>query len=438
MTTNTLSLRRLARFWLPLQATWLMMAVEGPFLALIIARLAEPMLNLAAFGVAYALAIVAEAPVIMMMSASTALVDCRPAYRALRRFAHTLSVAITVGMVVSLVTPTLSWVMGDLMDLDAAVVQLTHRAMWLLLPFPAAIGYRRFYQGLLIRAGLTRRVTWGTVVRLISMATAAGLSVLANLDGILVGAVALSCGVVAEAIASRIMARQVLRDLPVASPGADPADLSWHGLWRFYWPLALTSTIALAAQPVVTFFMGHARAPLESLAALPVLNGLVFIFRTPALSYQEVAIATLSEDRRHLPQVLRFAGLLAGGATLLLALVAWTPLSRVWFETVSGLSPELAAYTRVPLRVLAIMPALSVLLNLERALMVHGRHTGPVTMASVLEVTGIASSLAVGVMLLDGVGVTVAAVAYMVGRLAANLGLLGPVRGVINAKAPRA
>ena len=53
--TTPETLPRLFRFWLPLQATWLMMSVEGPFLAAVIARLPEPKFNLAAYGVAFAL-----------------------------------------------------------------------------------------------------------------------------------------------------------------------------------------------------------------------------------------------------------------------------------------------------------------------------------------------------------------------------------------------
>jgi hypothetical protein len=48
------------------------MAVEGPFLAAVIARLSEPMHNLAAFGVAFSVAMLVESPVIMLLSASTA------------------------------------------------------------------------------------------------------------------------------------------------------------------------------------------------------------------------------------------------------------------------------------------------------------------------------------------------------------------------------
>ena len=55
----------IVRFWSPLAATWVMMALEGPFLAATIARLPDPTVNLAAFGVAFAIAILIEAPVIM-------------------------------------------------------------------------------------------------------------------------------------------------------------------------------------------------------------------------------------------------------------------------------------------------------------------------------------------------------------------------------------
>ena len=172
------------------------------------------------------------------------------------------------------------------------VAAATERALWLLVPWPAAIGYRRFYQGVLIRAGLTRRVAWGTAARLAAMACGALAARGAGLPGALVGAAALSSGVCVEAAATRLMAVGPVRRLAVESAGP-PVDLSWRGLSLFYWPLALTSTLSLAIHPLVTFFMGRAASPLASLATLPVLNGLVFVFRPPALSYQEAAIALL-------------------------------------------------------------------------------------------------------------------------------------------------
>ena len=89
-----------------------MMAVEGPFLAAVIARLAEAKFNLAAYGVAFAIAMLVESPVVMLMTASTALAEDANSFRKLRRFGYLLCAATTSGLVV-LLLPT---VYGPLME----------------------------------------------------------------------------------------------------------------------------------------------------------------------------------------------------------------------------------------------------------------------------------------------------------------------------------
>ena len=54
-------------FWVPLAATWVMMASEGPFLTAIIARLGDPTYNLAAFGVAFAFGILFGTGIILLL-----------------------------------------------------------------------------------------------------------------------------------------------------------------------------------------------------------------------------------------------------------------------------------------------------------------------------------------------------------------------------------
>ncbi len=422
--TTRVRIPTLFRFWLPLQATWLMMACEGPLLAAVIARLGEPKINLAAYGVAFALAILAEAPVIMMMSAATALVDSDENYRRLRRFTWMLNLGMTAALLIVLVTPLWDQLALRALGLDPHVAHLTQVALLILLPWPAAIGWRRFCQGLLIRAGLTRRVAWGTMIRLSTMAsTAIGLAVWGGLPGAWVGAAALSAGVVSEALAARWMAIDTIRWL-LRTPTPAERILSMREIVDFYTPLALTSTISLAVQPLVTFFMGQARFPLESLAVLPVINSLVFIFRTPGLAYQEAAITMLARGQQNRASVLRFAWMLGAGSTLILAAIAWTPLAQVWFGTVSGLSAELTGFALLPARILTLMPLLSVVLSMQRALLVNRRTTGPVTWAAVLEVSGIFVVLLMAVHSGNWVGATAAAVAFMIGRLAGNLYLL--------------
>ena len=190
------SQKSIFKFWLPLAATWLMMAVEGPFLAAVIARLPDPKFNLAAYGVAFAFAILIEAPVIMIMSASTALVENGPSFKKLRNFTYTLNVGITMVMILVLIPPVFRFIAQGLIGLPDEVARLTYGALVILLPWPAAIGYRRFFQGLLIRSGMTRLVAYGTVVRLSAMlSTALLLNAFTSISGAYLGAAALTAGV---------------------------------------------------------------------------------------------------------------------------------------------------------------------------------------------------------------------------------------------------
>jgi hypothetical protein len=425
---RTPTARSIIVFWMPLAATWIMMALEGPFLAAVIARLADPAFNLAAYGVAFAFGILIESPVIMLLSASTALVVDRDSYLKLRNFANTLNVGCTLLLLVVVTPPVYDALIRNLLNLPEEVARLAHGALWILLPWPAAIGYRRFIQGVLIRTGRTRLVAIGTVIRLIGMAlTALLLYHFTNLPGAWVGTSAMTVGVTVEAAAARMMAVPVIRDI-LHGPGlvgADDRPLDYRGIAHFYYPLALTSLIGLTVQPLLTFFMGRAPAPVESLAVFPVVHALSFLFRALGLSFQEVAIALLGPRARHFPQLARFAAALAIAAVAGYALIAFTPLADFWFVTLSGLSPGLAAFAITPARILVLIPALSVLLSLQRAVLVQHRSTRPITVATALELAGVAIAFAVLGWSIGLVGVVAAALAFTAGRLI-SVGYLFP------------
>ena len=437
MPTPELTYKRILTFWLPLAGTWFMMAVEGPFLAAIIARLPGPTENLAAFGVAFAVAIFTESPVIMLMAASTALVEDHQSYLALRRFAYGLSAALTLCMLVMLHPPIFEFLSGTLLRLDEDIAHLTHVGLALLIPWPAAIAYRRLRQGLLIRRNLTRLVAAGTVIRLATMSlTALIASWVLQLSGVVVATAALSAGVLVEALASRLMSRRIVSQLPRPEEGQTAnTPLTVGQIVTFYTPLALTSLLALAVQPLVTFFLGRSRLPRESLAVLPVITGLVFIFRSAGLSYQEVGIALLGERREHYERLRNFAILLGLAASTSLGVIAFSPLSTLWFQEVSGLSAELTGFALLPTRLLTILPALSVLLSLQRSLLVQARQTRPITGASAIEIIGVFLILRLAIYRLDMIGAVAAAGAIVLGRTLGNLWLVLPCWKAI--RAPR-
>jgi len=148
MTAAELTDRKIFAFWLPLATTWIMMSIEGPYLAAIVARLPSATENLAAYGLAFAVASLVESPVIMLLSTSIALVRDRESFLSLRRFCYRLSVGLTLVIAILAFSPLLGWLAAEVLHLPENVIRLTRHAVAFLMVWPGAIGYRRFYQGL--------------------------------------------------------------------------------------------------------------------------------------------------------------------------------------------------------------------------------------------------------------------------------------------------
>ncbi|MBC8067165.1 MAG: hypothetical protein IAG13_02435, partial [Deltaproteobacteria bacterium] len=159
--------------WWPLAASWLLMSAEQPAIAAVVARLGDPAVHLAAWGgVVFAFALVIEAPIIMLLAASTELVRDRASHLALGRFTHRAGATLTLVHLLVVATPIYPWLVGEVIGVPDPVLRAARLGLALVLPWPWAIAWRRFNQGILIRFGHARAVGLGTGLRL---ATNAGV-----------------------------------------------------------------------------------------------------------------------------------------------------------------------------------------------------------------------------------------------------------------------
>lgn len=407
-----------------------MMAIEGPILTSVIARMADAEVNLAAYGVALALAMLIESPVIQLLSTSVALARDRRSMHTLRRFTRRVNIAVTAGMVVV----TLPWVYdvvaNGVLQLPLEVSALMREALVMLIPWPAAIGYRRFYQGLMIRNGKTRLVAYGTVVRMLTMMGAAWLfSSFTPLVGVVVGAASLTVGVICEAIATRIMCSDVLKTYEEMPDG--DIVLTNDDIRQFWMPLALTSLIGFIVTPMLTFFMGRAPMTLTSLAVLPVVDSLVFIFRSFGFSYQEVGVALIGDRFQNYEVVRRVGVRIVIVTTTILAVIATTPLLSMIYVHIYGLRPDLAEFARVPTYVLMSLPFIAVAYSLYRSALITARQNVKVTISTMLEVGGIAVTMIILVGATNLHGALSAALAMAAGRSFSTLYLRFNARALV-------
>ncbi len=366
---------------------WLMMAAEQPLLTAVIARMPDAALNLAAFGVVFSIALVAESPIIQMLSAATALTGNRWDYGMLLKLLHILAASLTVIHLLVGLTPVYGWIVGGLLDVPQHVLEASRWPFVLMAPFSAAVGYRRFWQGTLIRHGKTWIVPISILIRLFAVGGVLALGFTGwEVSGAMLAAIAITAGVMVAAVTAGVMnALLVLPGLPEPQEGEQ--RLGWHGLLEFYVPLSLTTVVFLAARPVVTFGIARSQLPELSLAVWPVLNAFLFLFNSLGLSYQETAIALLKRNPENDHKLMRFTWGMALGLSVTMSAIAFSPLRTIWFRDVSGLSPDLLALVPVPLLILCVVPALITLRSFSRARFVSRSKTRVLTEGAGLYVT---------------------------------------------------
>lgn len=412
------SLRHVFVAWWPLAASWLLMGLELPAVNAVIARLPDAKTQLGAYGtLVFPIAIFIEGPIIMILAAATALCKDGPSFDRVRSFMWRAAAALTVVHGIVAFTPVCDFVVLTLLDASEVYLEPTRRGLMMMLPWTAAIAYRRFHQGVLIRFGHSRAVGTGTILRLI--ATAAGLSFgysLTGWPGAAVGAAAVSFGVLIEAVYIGFRVRPVVRDQVRTQPVVEE-PLDARGFARFYIPLAITPALTILSQPIVSAALSHMPATEDSRAAWSPVYGLVFLLRSIGMSYNEVVVALLG--RPGADRALRHAtGWLAFGTTSILFAVAFTPLGRFWFGTVIDLGPEVLEVSTEALRLVWFLPAFAAMQSWFQGILVHERRTHGITEGVIAMLIALVAVLAFGILWDEAKGITIALLAYAAGSVA--------------------
>jgi len=406
------------RFWLPLAASWLLMATEKIAVNAVIARTAEAKLQLAALGIAFSLALAVESPIISLLTTSNALARDRESFRLLHRFMLGLNATLIVVMLLLGFTPLFDLVVVRFIGTPAEVAVKVRPVVWAMTLWPAAIGFRRFYQGVMIRYGYTRQISYGTAVRFL---TAAGVALAGlawgKLDGATLGGLALCASAIAESAFVAYVSWPAVQKVKRTGVPAQTTPLTLRDLLRFYTPLTLTSAISLSTAPLINFGLARSPYPIESLAVWPVVDGQLFVVRSFGLSLQEVVVALLNSQAA-LKTLRRLATMLGLGSLALLLSIAFTPLAPWWQHSIAGLDGELTGFAVAALQLAALLPLLSVILNMLRGIVIAGRATGFIAQATVVNLAALGTVLLTGAKLGLLPGASLAAVAMTLSQLA--------------------
>jgi hypothetical protein len=373
--STPIRVRTIIHAWWPLAASWLLMGLELPLVSAALARLPRPLESLAAYGgVVLPVSMVIEGPIIMLLAASTALSKNWQHYRLMRGFVFVVAGSLTALHALVAFTPLYYWVVGRLLGVPESLLEPARIGLRIMTPWTFAIAYRRFQQGVLIRFGHSRAVGVGTAIRLVANALVLILGyVYGSLSGIVVGTLAVVAGVVCESVYAGLRSRPVL-ERSVRPAVMEGAPLTAVAFVRFYLPLAITPLVVFFAMPLSSAAMSRMPRAIDSLAAWPVLAGLVLVLRSGGFALNEVVVSQLGRPGA-VPALRRFTLALGVLTSALLLGFAATPLGDFWFARISALPVQLLGLAHAALWICVLLPAVTSLQSYYQGAIVHSHRT---------------------------------------------------------------
>jgi hypothetical protein len=397
--TGGASVRTIFHLWLPLAVSFELMMLEGPAFHGAIGRLPDAPLHLAAWGLTMAISLIIESPVIMLLATSIALVRNADSYRALKTFMVRLCWGCTAICALIAFTPLFDLISIRMMGQPAPIVQAARPALQIMLFWTAAIGWRRFYQGILVRHGQTRLVSYGTAVRLAAaVITAAILVKQGSVPGVQVAAIAIMAAVVSEAVVTTLFARPLLRRDILPKTDSDEPPLTQSEIYRFHLPLAATTLLTLLAQPLTAAALARLEKPAVTLAAWPVAYMILLVIRGGGLALQEITVS-LARQPVARPALLRFTWLLGIASSLFTLIFAFTPLLDLYLFRVIEAPGEIAGEVRIGMMGGVILQLFTALGSWARGLLVYEGRTKLVYRGMGISLLSQSALLTVGVLL---------------------------------------
>jgi hypothetical protein len=265
-----------------------------------------------------------ESPVIMLLASSLAFVHSNETYAVTRKLTIILCWYCTVLTFLAGWTPLLDIVANQWLGFPMETVEASRIPLRIMLFWSAAIGWRRFLQGILIHQGQSQRLVHGTLLRLASIfVTTVTLARTYSMGGAAIAATAIMVGVLVESIYVTYVSKGAVKGVTDVRCGSQP-KLLMQKLIRFHTPLAATSLLGLIVQPVVSQFLAGRPDSFVSLAVWPVLFGIVLELRGWGISVQELAVGRLKQKRsteRGIWMFSLFVGLLTSAIVVLICLV---------------------------------------------------------------------------------------------------------------------
>ncbi|MFM9873288.1 MAG: hypothetical protein ACKVQS_07465 [Fimbriimonadaceae bacterium] len=434
----------------PLALSWFFMAWEGQLALWLIGQMPNTKVNQAGFLIIMGIAIFIESPVIDLLSTGTTLGTTKARFQTITRFTLILMAWVTVAHCAVVFSPAYNYVAQVLLDAPANVAQAAWYGLAWMPIWSAAVGWRRYRQGIMIRAGKTGPISWGTLIRMTVMFIV-GYILFASkvMTGLGIIGVSFTAAVIAEAIYIHIASQPVLKNLPDANqnhesdtPFLPPGERLGEGktksnfenqndlgkghfqpstqhltipqIFKFHLPLTASTILMLTTPFFLTRSLNEGTQPIIAMAAWQIASTVVWLFRASTFALPEAVISLYQVGREKL--LLRFCTQVGFGISSLMLIFHFLNLDYFIFTQIYRAEPHVAERAALAFLWSAFIPALNSFMGYFRGLLTAHHITSARMIAIGFSLLSLGAALYFGLML-NPLSVVLAAAALTIAHV---------------------
>ena len=369
------------RFFWPLALMGSILVLSGQFQNGILARYPDAVRELAVFAIAGSTFGLFHAGISFVSQMANVYARSEAGTLQALRFV-TIICMVLAGLIGLLAfTDIGTWLLHFIYGINDDLVRQVVRYLQLYIPLIVVDGFRQFLTGLLVQARLTGRLTIVNIIQLSMVVVVLIAGFTAGMDAPIVLVGSLLLGSVCHLI---MLIWLVRRDYTLPNQ-REHDSLSFNELFRFFLPVATTGVMFAISRPVLYALIARSPDAVVSIAAMRVGFDVASLFQVTANQFRHFFVTFGDDD---LVTKRLFMWLIGVGITVIMLLVAATPVSHFLLADLIGIEGTVLVYSREVLLWMCILPGLILWRNYYHGLLMVARKTTGMALGGIIRVGG--------------------------------------------------
>ncbi|GAE31389.1 multi antimicrobial extrusion protein MatE [Alkalihalobacillus hemicellulosilyticus] len=315
-----------------------------------LARANDAEVIIASYVIAMSLFSIMERLGVLLRNACSALVRDRVSFQAMSMVAVYVVATLMLLSATIAYTPIGPWIFAHIFGAESAMIGQIVDVYQILIIVTFFSAIRCLFQGVIILNRQTKWLTIGMVIRLIGMYLLSLVFIHTGYINAKTGAYIFLFGMMIESLVSFIEGRLLVKKMTKKDPSHHVERKSQ--VFRFYYPLIISSLIIVMVGPVINIFLGRTAEIELAIASYALALSLTQLFLS-FFSYTHQIVLTFYKD--HPRKVRQFTLMIGFIPTLVLALFCFTPIGPLVVEHVLGANERLMLATVDTLKVFMVM-----------------------------------------------------------------------------------